>query len=839
MHFSSSWGALTFATLAWGCTFTGSLGSGDADADADAAPDEPAPAEARTCGDIPHGGSEQRERYAKSRVAFDQSCVSEVQLRTCDDGELSAWSGSFDADSCLVEEECADGAARTAPAPCGLNGRGVAEQRCEQGRWQGPSACADPDVCVDGDVEDSEAACGLNGRGAAERRCVQGAWEEPATCDDSDLCVDGSVETTTAGCGLNGRGTESKVCATGQWQRGSCDDADECVDGESRSKPAACGLNGRGTTSESCELGAWRLVSCEDPDSCKDGSTEAEACGVSSSGQRVRLCEGGAFGDFSACDEPSAKQVAAFGHRTCVLLEDGAARCWGENFSGEGNVPEGERFQRLAAADRATCGLRLDGTVRCWGSVRWTNWSVPEGQLLTLGSGESGSVFTGLLLDGRFTRWGYLYDTLDYGGVFVKHNPESAAFSAIEANGAVFWSAPGGFEYYRPSGVLPPSESPYIDSANGCGLRADGTVHCLSSLGVQPSATLTGRYTKLFNWRGRSPELKVLCALDTEGRVDCELDEPSPAPPPGAGYVSVAAGTKHSCGVTPSGELRCAGNFPGFAPPLPAEERFTRLSGGTQSVCGRRVNGSWTCWGPLGSYPTPEEAFPSVAVGAYNACGLREDGTAVCWGSESTGVNVLPNVLRYTQLDLGDVFACGATTAETSDSAVTCWGREGQGGSARREWYYSLGAPADFVSVGSNRYLCIRSGGKVRCGYSDRRLELVAGAEELATFEAGGENLCGLSAAGEARCFGYSGFNPPAGVFQSLVIEGSACGLRPDGSVECFGHRLAGTANVPRGETFVQLAAGLDYTCGLRADGSVRCWGFDDFGQAAWPPPGD
>ena len=42
---------------------------------------------------------------------------------------------------------------------------------------------------------------------------------------------------------------------------------------------------------------------------------------------------------------------------------------------------------------------------------------------------------------------------------------------------------------------------------------------------------------------------------------------------------------------------------------------------------------------------------------------------------------------------------------------------------------------------------------------------------------------------------------------------------------------LIGQATPPGGE-FVSVSAGVWHTCGVRTDGSVECWGDDDSGQA-------
>lgn len=73
----------------------------------------------RDCGSLQHGQSETRLRYQNASVAFGSTCVSETQTRTCDDGTLSAFSGSFTAQTCAV----------SAPAACGSVMHGGSQTR--------------------------------------------------------------------------------------------------------------------------------------------------------------------------------------------------------------------------------------------------------------------------------------------------------------------------------------------------------------------------------------------------------------------------------------------------------------------------------------------------------------------------------------------------------------------------------------------------------------------------------------------------------------------------------------------------------------------------------------
>ena len=68
---------------------------------------------------------------------------------------------------------------------------------------------------------------------------------------------------------------------------------------------------------------------------------------------------------------------------------------------------------------------------------------------------------------------------------------------------------------------------------------------------------------------------------------------------------------------------------------------------------------------------------------------------------------------------------------------------------------------------------------------------------------------------------------PPAPPRYSAISAGDlhTCGLKLDGSVDCFGSDGRGQSSPPTGE-FLQVAAGGVHTCGIRAsDSTVACWG--------------
>ena len=105
-------------------------------------------------------------------------------------------------------------------------------------------------------------------------------------------------------------------------------------------------------------------------------------------------------------------------------------------------------------------------------------------------------------------------------------------------------------------------------------------------------------------------------------------------------------------------------------------------------------------------------------------------------------------------------------------------------------------------------------------------------------------HTCGLKMDGSVDCWGggISGQDEDqTGPFvQVSTGEWHSCGLRPDGSVDCWGEEEQGQA-VDQPGPFTQISAGSDFACGVTDDGDIECWGCawssSDHGQCDTPEP--
>ncbi|WP_419850238.1 RCC1 domain-containing protein [Candidatus Poriferisocius sp.] len=93
---------------------------------------------------------------------------------------------------------------------------------------------------------------------------------------------------------------------------------------------------------------------------------------------------------------------------------------------------------------------------------------------------------------------------------------------------------------------------------------------------------------------------------------------------------------------------------------------------------------------------------------------------------------------------------------------------------------------------------------------------------------------CGLRTDGTAQCWGRRSndeIQAPEGQLTAITAGYEhLCGLFTDGTADCWGY----VAGAPDGK-FTAISAGGDHSCGLRVDGAIECWGKNWGGQTDAP----
>ena len=106
------------------------------------------------------------------------------------------------------------------------------------------------------------------------------------------------------------------------------------------------------------------------------------------------------------------------------------------------------------------------------------------------------------------------------------------------------------------------------------------------------------------------------------------------------------------------------------------------------------------------------------------------------------------------------------------------------------------------------------------------------------TVGVGGNSSCGIRPDGTLTCWGsdFTGFEErpaPSGSKFAMLSAGTYhwCGIRTNDTITCWGNNSSGQADAPEGR-FTAVVGGVEHSCGLRSDGSVACWG-----KSWWLPP--
>jgi alpha-tubulin suppressor-like RCC1 family protein len=343
-------------------------------------------------------------------------------------------------------------------------------------------------------------------------------------------------------------------------------------------------------------------------------------------------------------------EITAGGAYSCVRLQGGQVKCWGDNFAGQ--LGDGTTTSRSlpslvpALADvtqldvnatATTCARTNDARVLCWG----------ENMHGDVGDGETTNV----------------------------HVTSPTATQGLRIGAS--------------------QVSPGL--SHTCALLDDHTVACWGSdlhgqLGDgnydvdEPSAQAVAN---LVGVRAVSAALSFTCALMEDGTVMCwgkgllgELGNGNSAPP---GFI---LGT----GFDP--------RFDSLVPvPVQNLTNVVAMDAAVDHACAVRADGTVWCWGTaaqpggislIQNVPAQVQGVSnaiSVSVGGQHACAVLSDGTVTCWGSNFNGqlgdgtTTDRPTAAPVTGLTGAVQVAAGGnhTCAVVAGGAVFCWGGNASG----------------------------------------------------------------------------------------------------------------------------------------------------------------
>ena len=500
----------------------------------------------------------------------------------------------------------------------------------------------------------------------------------------------------------------------------------------------------------------------------------------------------------------------------CALLDDGTAKCWGDNISGvigQGttvsyyanpsssailNFGSGQYIRSLSISTDSGCAVLGDGHLKCWGLTAKLGMGTTGSGLTTVygdHAGEMGDTLPrvdlgnapridvmkltvgaehscALLYNGRMKCWG------------------SNAYGQIGLNLVGGYKGVSSSEMGQNLPYLDLGAPKFIKDVEGSG----SGVHHTCALMINGALKCFGR--------NHSGQLGI---GDTTGANDVIGDNANEVSSTMAGVnfsgdkiKAVATGPTHTCALTSAGTIWCFG-----------ENANGQLG----------INSNTSISSPTSIVATLPLAV-QIAVGTDHSCAVLDDGQAKCWGGNIQGqlginsttgygafassMTTLPFVSlgsseRVVKISAGLTSTC----AILSDRKVKCWGRNHYGQLGMNDStsaIYGTGSPYTLISQ------------------SIVNFETSSTLSIATEIEMGGESACVLKANGYMKCWGRNEVGQTGQNINTLLFG--------DGSTAI--------------NTLPDIFTGSNYTeqikmgrnvCRINGLGQPLCWGDNSSGQ--------
>jgi alpha-tubulin suppressor-like RCC1 family protein len=466
-------------------------------------------------------------------------------------------------------------------------------------------------------------------------------------------------------------------------------------------------------------------------------------------------------------------------NHTCRLNQSSDLTCWGDNSSGQTNVPGGI-FKTVAAGSAHTCALRLEGYATCWGDNSRGQTDAPTGRFKSISA--MGNQTCALDFDGLATCWGDTTTT-----------PPSTGFAQIS-----------------------------VSANHACGLDYDNQIECWGSNTKGETTVVADDYDQVAVGNGFSCGLTAwnrttVCWGDSSKKVAFDQN---------MGHYGIAAGPNSYCQVNrwhdaAFGEYQtmlCQGTGE-HVNMQPWEHYREEMAIGKDHGCAAAGDKVY-CWGnnDFGQTDVPSQA-DRFAMGDNHVCAV-DGGRLQCLGDDSAGQTTAPppymgTQANFTRLTAGSEHTCGIRQPGKSHTgrALYCWGDNSYGQLEAPSGQFS----AD-VSAGSNHTCAIaETDSSVHCWGDNSGGQSTAPAGVYTMVSSGSNHSCAIQVASDAD------------TSKDL-----------NGSIACWGDNSSGQTTVPSGSDWKAVFSGGDTSCAISGDlntgsSGIQCWGDNSNGQATPP----
>lgn len=555
-------------------------------------------------------------------------------------------------------------------------------------------------------------------------------------------------------------------------------------------------------------------------------------------------------------------KIAAGFYHQLAIRSDGGVIAWGNNVSGQTNVPPEAQSDvvAVAAGEKFSLALRSNGSVVAWGFNGSGQTSVPPEAQSGIVAITAGMVHSlALKSGGSVVGWG--------GNAFHQTDVPPEAQSgvvaiaagayhslALKSNGSVVaWAD----NVYGQSNVPPAAQSDVVAIAAGgyhsLALKSDGSVVAWGANGVGqtmvPPQAQSG-VVAIAAGGGHSLALKsdgsvVAWGQNANGQATVPTEAQSEV-------VAIAAGESHSLALKADNTYVVWGNNNLGQADVPASNIFPvkggRIAAGGSFSLALKSDGGVIAWGSdqFGALNVPMDAQSGVvriSAGTAHSLAVKSDGTLVAWGSNNFGqLNAPPE----TQSGLADVAAgFNFSAALKNDGSVIAWGNSYDGQTTVPPEAQS-GVAA--ISAGDSHVVALKSDGSVVAWgfneYGQATVPATAQSDVIAV-SAGEIHSLALKNDGSVVAWGYNGDDQTTvpSEAQSGVVAIAAGGyhslaLKSDGSVVAWGSHALGLDTVPTEAKsgVVAIAAGTMHSLALKSDGTVVAWGSVNSSEATTVP---